>query len=188
MNRLTIMTAALALATAAPAAAEYRAVRGGSGYAERVIGPDQLEVSYRGDKENQRTVTQYAMRRAAEVTLANGFEWFMLTRIDARQVDRNADTLNRADAPPNDRSSGAYGGGNGQADPVRAATNGASVDSQGGAPIDPGLLARRSRRPAYETVLTIQMGRGRQVAVEDPLQPMEIFDAASVAKQYAGKR
>ena len=189
MRQVLAMAAAAGLLLAgAPAAAEYRPAKGdGPGFAERLVG-DQAVVTYRGDKENKTTVARWAMRRAAELTLANGFEWFLVSDVQSREIERGTDTLNRADTSVNDRSAGASSSAVGQADPIRAATNGASVDNQGGSPVNPGLVERRRRRPGYETTLTIRMGRGRQVAVENPQQPQEIFDAAAVAKQYAGTR
>lgn len=71
-------------ATATP----YQSLRDGEGYAEQRLESNRYRVSYRGNGATPReTVENYLMYRAAEVTLNNGYDWFLIadrqTRADA---------------------------------------------------------------------------------------------------------
>ncbi|NWG93283.1 MAG: hypothetical protein HXY21_12390 [Parvularculaceae bacterium] len=87
MRRLIIGAAALALAACATAVGtEYAAAdRAGYGYASTRIEGDRFRVSFAGDGATPASVVEdYALLRAAEIALENGYDWF---RVVGRSLD-----------------------------------------------------------------------------------------------------
>lgn len=81
LTRLALVSA-LAAATAACASLQpYGPVTapGGQGYVEQRIESDRWRVSYRGVGAPE-PVADYALYRAAELTLAQGHDWFEITQ------------------------------------------------------------------------------------------------------------
>lgn len=82
---------ALSLSTGCASSGEspdYRAAKGaGYGYQERKIAEDRYRVSYKGRGNKRGDARDYAMLRAAELTLLEGYDWFVVVREDT-QVDR----------------------------------------------------------------------------------------------------
>ena len=93
MNRLLIAAAAAAALAlgACGTATPYQPLRPGSnvsgGYSDRQIEADRFMVSFSGNSlTDRKTVETYLLYRAAELTLAQGADWFEM--VD-RQTDRN---------------------------------------------------------------------------------------------------
>jgi hypothetical protein len=87
MRILTVMAAACFLAACATAVgtAYGPADSKGYGYTETRIEADRFRVSFSGDGATPpETVEDYAMLRAAELALENGYDWF---RVVGRSVD-----------------------------------------------------------------------------------------------------
>lgn len=58
----------------------YRAAeRGGFGYSERQITDEQYRVNFKARGDNIGMAVDYAMLRAAEITLERGYDWFRVT-------------------------------------------------------------------------------------------------------------
>jgi len=91
---LTFVAAALALAACAttPEAPPYAAATSpnGAGYSETQIESDRYFVSYRAPNSAEVVrLEDYALLRAAELTLQNGREWFW---VDRRTIDQEQDS------------------------------------------------------------------------------------------------
>jgi len=90
--RIFIMAALAALATAcASQAPVYESRSDGSryGYAEMLVQPNRLRISYNGDTMTPReTVETYLLYRAAESTLEHGFDYFVIAAHDAAENSR----------------------------------------------------------------------------------------------------
>jgi hypothetical protein len=85
MNRALLSAFALALAACATPAPYGPATRsGGAGFSELRIENDRYRVTYR-DAQNESAAADYALLRAAEITLAQGYDWFI---VDQRSTDR----------------------------------------------------------------------------------------------------
>lgn len=80
-------TAALATACASPGPLyESRTDGGRYGYAETLIEPNRIQVSYNGDTLTPReTVETYLLYRAAETTLLRGFDYFVVVGHDVEE-------------------------------------------------------------------------------------------------------
>jgi hypothetical protein len=107
MKRLILTMAAMFALGGALAACEtatpYQPLHAGSnvsgGYSDTKIDADHWRVSFRGnDQTSRETVETYLLYRAAELTLAQGFDWF-------EPVDRHTDKQVSVESDP-----GFYGG------------------------------------------------------------------------------
>ena len=75
-----IATAALTLAACAGMAPYGQATSPTSqGYSEQRIEQDRYRITYRGVGDQAR-VADYALLRAADLTIANGYDWFEITQ------------------------------------------------------------------------------------------------------------
>jgi hypothetical protein len=72
-----IVCAALALAACATPSAYHARAEDQTGYAERQLSAEAWSVEYRGDRfDSADAVERHMLRRAAELTLQNGYDWF----------------------------------------------------------------------------------------------------------------
>jgi hypothetical protein len=86
MIRGLALVAALVLSgCATPAVYAPAAGPGRPGYSELKIENDRFRVTYR-DAANEAAAADYALLRAAEVTLQQGYDWFV---VDNRSTDRS---------------------------------------------------------------------------------------------------
>lgn len=162
MRRLLISAAAvLALvACATPTRYQPAAAANGVGYSEQRIENDRWRVSFRGGSgAGAAQVMDYALLRAAELTLAQGYDWFQV-------VGRYTDA----------RDGGGYGSG------VSVGAGGGdwSGGSFGGAGIGLSFPLGGSG-PALTTTLEIRMGRGARPQTPDS------YDARSVQSSLSGR-
>ncbi|MBM3487148.1 MAG: hypothetical protein FJX67_11035 [Alphaproteobacteria bacterium] len=90
-HRPVVQAAAVALAVlvaACAGATPYQAARGGGqGFSEERIAPDRFRVAFLGNTLTDRaTVEDYMLRRAAEITLAEGKERFVVIDRDVIEL------------------------------------------------------------------------------------------------------
>lgn len=90
MKRLILPAlAALSLAACATAPTVYQAATGPNavGYSEYRIEPDRYRITFRGGPgAPPEQVSDYALRRAADLALANGYDWFRVSDRFIRQA------------------------------------------------------------------------------------------------------
>jgi hypothetical protein len=142
MKRLTIAALALALAACATPPTVYGPAGASSdiGWRQTRIEQDRYRVSFRANPDLGPTQTEdMALRRAAEITLADGFQWF-------RVVTRNTELVG-----------GRRGGG------TSVGVGGSTGSWGSGVGVGIGLdLSPDTRK--YETQLEILLGRGEKPA------------------------
>ena len=156
MKRLIGAFAFLALAACATAPTVYgpAVANNSAGYREQRIETDRYRISFRANADlKPPQVEDLAMRRAAEITLAQGYQWFNV-------VTRNTDLVGGQNTPSGPSvgiggSSGSYGSGVG---------------------VGLGFTFGSDTRQ-YESVLEILMGRGPK-----PSDP-RAYDAQQVANR-----
>lgn len=169
------------LALAAPAAADPPELFTAE------TGQNQYIVIARGDRQSERRdVATAAMRRAAQLALETGNQWFIVSTATTRRVDLNSvgalsaltEGATSTDAAPDiNVSEASQSGGHG-------ATAGSDPGAVGvGTHVDPRVLERRPARLAYQTTLLIQVGSGNAVTVDNAGADMQIFDAAAISEQ-----
>lgn len=85
-------------------ATPYRPMKSGKGYAEAQIAPDQFRVSFQGNGQTgSEQTSDFAMLRAAQVTLQHGFGYFAVTDVTNTSSARPYIVRQRfhTDYPPN---------------------------------------------------------------------------------------
>lgn len=103
-----VLTLALALAACATAT-PYQPAAKGLGYSEQKIESNRYKVSFVGNSATPReAVDNYLMYRAAEVTLSNGYDYFVVTD---RSTDVNAERSGSNSSVGIGLGSGGYGSG-----------------------------------------------------------------------------
>lgn len=100
MKRCLLLILPLALAACATAT-PYQPARDGLGYAEQKLESNRYKVTFSGNsKTAKQTVENYLLYRAAEVTLLNGYDYFVLAQQGTESETRYSQTF-----------SGGFGGG-----------------------------------------------------------------------------
>lgn len=95
---------ALALLFVAGCGTPYRPAKDGKGYAESQVAPNEFRVSFQGNGQTRsQEANDFALLRAAEVTLENGFRYFAV--IDITNTSSARPYMERqqfyTDYPPN---------------------------------------------------------------------------------------
>lgn len=92
-----VMFSVLAL-TACSSQPDYRPAKGnGYGYKEQQISANYYRVSYKARGDNSDEAKAYAMRRATELTAAQGYDWFIVVDKET-MTERQQDSANRLGA------------------------------------------------------------------------------------------
>lgn len=87
-NLALIAMVAISLLTACASQPDYRAADGGGyGYTEQQLSSDQYRVSFRARGDDTGLAMDYAMLRASELTMEQGYDWFDIASRDTL-VDR----------------------------------------------------------------------------------------------------
>ncbi len=86
------------LLTACSSQPDYRPANGnGFGYKEQQISANFYRVSYKARGDNSDEAKAYAMRRATELTAAQGYDWFIVVDKET-MTERQQDSANRLGA------------------------------------------------------------------------------------------
>lgn len=148
------LLAALLLAACATAT-PYQPVKDGLGYSEQRLETNRYRINYTGNSATPRdTVDHYLMYRAAEVTLNNGYDWFVI-----------ADRQTRADPAQAGGSGGSVGLGIG----------GSSGNFGSGLSIGLGTILGGGNGEAYNAQADILVFKGAK-----PADNLKAFDAREV--------
>ncbi|HXA37742.1 MAG TPA: hypothetical protein VNW53_01970 [Phenylobacterium sp.] len=161
MKRLILPgLAALSLAACAtPPPTAYQPAAGpqGVGFSESRIEPGRYRVTFHGGEGAPRgQVSDYALRRAADLALADGYDWF---RVTGRFV-----SWDRADAGPR----------------VGLSVGGVSFGRHSAVGAGLGTAFNLGGGPALTATLEVLMGRGPKPADGD------VYDARGVQRSIAG--
>lgn len=139
--RWLLASAACLLLTACETATTYQAAASPTavGYSEQRIEPGRYRVTFQGGEGSPQQVQDYALLRAAQITLRDGYDWF-------RVIERYGDAR-----PPRSGTTVSIGGANfGRHSAVGLGT---SFDLSGG--------------PIVNATLEIQMGHGAKPEAAD---------------------
>lgn len=150
---------------------DYRAATraGGYGYTETQLSNSQFRVHFKARGSDRAKAMDYAMLRAAEVTLQQGYEWFAVTERETL-VDKE-----RQPASPQFGFSQRY---------ARVTECGVISCRTAYYPttqLETGIFVGGEERSEIESVLSIQLGRG------DHPTTGNIFDATQVRNNLAPK-
>lgn len=94
LTRIVVIVTSLLL-TACSSQPDYRAAKGnGYGYAEQKISDNYYRVTFKARGDDSGEAKAYALRRAAELTAEQGYDWFMV--VDKETVtEREPDAASR---------------------------------------------------------------------------------------------
>jgi len=102
-SRFAVLGILLVMTLAACSTSPYRPADGrGFGYSERQLSNDQFRIHFRAMGDNTTQALDYAMLRASELTLINGYDWFDIA---------NRDTLVDRQPIPGDQSASRFATG-----------------------------------------------------------------------------
>ncbi|RUO63746.1 CC0125/CC1285 family lipoprotein [Pseudidiomarina insulisalsae] len=77
---LLVLVALCAVLAGCSTTSLYRpAVGDGYGYSEQQLADDRYQIIFKARRTDSLTAQNFALARAAEVTLANGYDWFIVT-------------------------------------------------------------------------------------------------------------
>lgn len=196
---ILIATAAITLiACASSPAPTYQAATdlGTPGHLTAPAEDGRYTVAYTGAKGMSRAqVAEYALLRAAELTIESGQEWFAVintTNQTVQLTDGKDDLQARSGGGfVSGESAGTGTGGSAAPSPGgvsdSATRGGPSTGGFGGGDV-PYQVIERWRPPTVpQTVIVIQMGKGSQASFEGLDKAPEIFSAKSVAADIRGK-
>ncbi|MET0293388.1 MAG: hypothetical protein ABW042_00100 [Phenylobacterium sp.] len=156
MKRLLVAAlAALSLAACATAPTVYQPAAGPSavGYSELRIEPGRYRIIFRGGRgAPAEQVADYALLRAADLTLAEGYDWFL---VSDRFVQQEG-----------------YGSGSS----VSVGAGGSNWGHHSGVGLGVGTSFDLSGGPAFSQTLEVVMGRGAPPSTGD------VYDAREVRR------
>lgn len=198
MKKLALAAAMLALGACQTATPAYQAASGpgGIGYFSAAADGGRQAVTYTGEKGMKPAqVAEYALLRAAELTLAAGQEWFALLHTASQQVQ--AGDVNRIAGRSGSvltgesTKAGAGGGGDrrgaGAGVDDGAVPGGPSTGGFGGGDVPYQVLERWTPPMVHQTILLIQMGSGAEANFEGLETAPQIFSAREIAEQIRAK-
>lgn len=198
MKKLILtVAAALALGACQTTMPVYQAAKapGSVGYSTAQADGDRYTVVYTGEKGMSRAqVSEYALLRAAELTMDSGKEWFAVLEASTRKVtlvDPDAsDLTGKGELAP-----GSVTAGSGAPTPSTnspgvgdAQVNlGPSTGGFGGGDVPYQVLERWTPPKGYQTTIVIQMGSGDQASFEGLDKEPEIYAAQAVSDEIRAK-
>lgn len=161
----------------------YRAAKGaGYGYRESKIAEDRYRVSYKSRGNNRGEAEDYALLRAAELTLLEDFDWFVVIRQDT-QVDHGMPESGFG-ASTSYRSGPDYVTTR-DCGLLTCTTSTRPAPTSYSASLHTGSHAQ-NKRVSTETSLEIRMGRGVRPAGTDSQESIESYDALEVRNNLNG--
>lgn len=179
MKRLALVAVTLALSACQTAMPTYQAasVPNGVGYFSAPADNGRQAVTYTGEKGmTPAQVAEFALLRAAELTIASGQEWFAVLHTAGQQVQ--VGDVNRIDG----RSGAVLTG-----ESTTAGAGGPSTGGFGGGDVPYQVLERWTPPTVHQTTILVQMGSGQQASFEDLESAPEIYSAQAVVDQIRSK-
>lgn len=148
--------------------------RGAYGYTETELGSDRYRVTFTGNSSTDKeTVNDYAMLRAAELTLQNGYNWFRMVNRDTESNSRSSTSI-----------SGINDFGGGTAVYQRCGLLSCqTVVSQSPSRLSGGISSSTTRTN-YQASLEIKMGKD---PMPDDAEAYNAQELASTLRRWMGK-
>jgi hypothetical protein len=198
MKRLALAAVTLVLGACQAITPSYEAASGPNqiGYFSAPVDDGRVAVAYTGKKGmTPAQVAEYALLRAAELTLSSGQEWFAVLHTASQQVqvgDVNRVAGRSGPVLTGESTKAGAGGGRdrrgaGAGVDDGAVPGGPSTVGVGGGDVPYQVLERWMPPTVHQTTLLIQMGSGAQASFEGLETTPEIFAARSVADRIRAK-
>lgn len=197
MRKLVLIVSTVALGACQTSTASYEAASGPGqiGYFSAPIEDGRMAVTYTGKKGmTEAKVAEFALLRAAELTLSSGQQWFAVLHTDSR--DTRLGEINRIDGrtgailTSESTTAGSGGDRRGAGAGVEDGTvpGGPTTGGFGGGDVPYQVLERWRPPTVKQTTLIVQMGSGNQASFEGLESTPEIYSAQEVAAQIRAKK
>jgi hypothetical protein len=198
VKRLPLVAATLALSACQTATPAYQAARSPAevGYFSAPAENGLQAVTYTGEKGmSPAQVAEYALLRAAELTVSSGQQWFAVLEtvsqpVKLGEVNRIAGRSGSV-LTGESTTAGAGGGGDrrtaGAGVGDGAVPGGPSTGGFGGGDVPYQVLERWTPPTVNQTTLVIQMGSGSELSFEGLETAPEVFAAQDVAARIRAK-
>ncbi|WP_077340295.1 CC0125/CC1285 family lipoprotein [Pseudocolwellia agarivorans] len=83
MKKIIMLVSMVGLLAACASSPEYRAAKNnGVGYQESILNQDKIRVHFKTRTDNKLKAIDYTFLRAAELTVQQGYDWFVVTNRD----------------------------------------------------------------------------------------------------------
>jgi hypothetical protein len=196
MKKLILVAASLALGACQTTGSGYQAASspGGVGYFSAPVDNGRQAVSYTGEKGMKPAqVAEYALLRAAELTLASGQEWFAVLHSASEEVqvgDVNSIAGRSGSILTGESTTAGSGGdrrGAGAGVDDAGVPGGPTTGGFGGGDVPYQVLERWIPPTVNRTTLVFQMGSGQEVSIPDLESAPEIYSAQEIATQIRAK-
>jgi hypothetical protein len=198
VRRFTLVAATLVLSACQTAMPMYQAASGpnGVGYFSAPADSGRQVVIYTGEKGMKPAqVAEYALLRAAELTLASGQEWFAVLHAASQQVrvgDVNRIAGRSGSVLTGESTTAGAGGGGDRSSAGAGVADGAvpggpSTGGFGGGDVPYQVIERWTPPTVHQTAIVIQMGSGTEVSLDGLEKAPEIFSARAVADGIRAK-
>lgn len=198
MKKLVLVAATIAVTACSTPGPVYEAASDPSsaGYFVAPVEDGRQAVTYTGSRKmTSAQVAEFALLRAAEVTLASGQQWFAVIEARSRNVQlgdinsiqgRSGSVLSSGSTTAGaggggDTSSAAPGVGEG------SVATGPSTGGFGGGDVPYQVIERWTPPTVPQTTIVIQMGSGNQVSFDGLAKAPEIYSAQAVADEIRAK-
>jgi hypothetical protein len=196
VKRVILIASVLALGACQTTTASYEAASGPNqvGYFSAPVDEGRLAVSYTGKKGmTPAQVAEFALLRAAELTLASGQEWFAVLHTDSQKVqvgDINSIAGRSGSILTGESTTAGSGGDRTGATPGiddAGVPGGPTTGGFGGGDVPYQVLERWTPPTVNQTILIVQVGSGNQASFEGLESTPEIYSAQEVAAQIRAK-
>jgi hypothetical protein len=170
MRALMMFLATFLLITGCASQPDYRQAQGsGFGYKETKLSDTQYRIHFKARGSDKVKAMDYAMLRAAEVTLNNGYDWFVVTHRETLVDDQ------RQELSPQIGFSQRY------AHVTECGLISCRTRTYPSTQLSTGIFIGGTERSEVESVLSIELGRGTRPANTDS------FDAGTLKANLAPK-
>lgn len=196
MKKLALLAAVISLGACQTATPAYQAAStpGGVGYFSAPVDDGRHAISYTGAKGmTPAQVAEFALLRAAELTLASGQEWFAVLHTESQKVqvgDLNTIAGRSGSILTGESTTAGSGGDRTGAGPGvddAGVPGGPTTGGFGGGDVPYQVLERWNLPTVPRTTLIVQMGSGNQASFDGLETAPEILSAQAVVDQVRAK-
>lgn len=196
MNKFVLVAAVLSLGACQTAGPSYQAAStpGGIGYFSAPVDDGRHAITYTGGKGmTPAQAAEFALLRAAELTLASGHEWFAVLHTESQKVrvgDLNTIAGRSGSILTSEATTAGSGGdrtGAGAGVDDAGVPGGPTTGGFGGGDVPYQVLERWAPPTVPRANLIIQMGSGNQASFDGLETAPEILSAQAVVDQIRAK-
>jgi len=159
MKKTIILATLIGFLAACSSTPEYRAAKNnGYGYQESILNQDKIRVHFKTNDDNKLKAIDYTFLRAAELTIREGYDWFVVTNRNVLIDGKNQPRSTIHTGIGTSRNCGLYGCRN---QPSTQLGIGINLSDQG---------------QDIESILEIKLGKGVRPETQDSYEAREVIN------------